>query len=69
MMELAKEQGGEGRMSRKLRRLNLHRLSAEDRVPDLREMSAFNLDGDFLAPLRDAGRAAAAEWLERAAQR
>jgi NTE family protein len=65
MMELAKEQGGEGRMSRKLRKLTLHRLSAEDRVPDLREMSAFNLDGDFLARLRDAGRASAAEWLER----
>jgi NTE family protein len=65
MMELAKEQGGEGRMSRKLRKLNLHRLSAEDKVPDLREMSAFNLDGDFLARLRDAGRASASEWLER----
>jgi NTE family protein len=52
-------------MSRKLRKLNLHRLSAEDKVPDLREMSAFNLDGDFLARLRDAGRASASEWLER----
>jgi NTE family protein len=65
MMELAKERGGEGRLSRKLQRLNLHRLSAEDAVPDLREMSAFNLDWDFLIRLRDAGRAAAADWLER----
>ena len=65
MMELAKERGGEGRLSRKLQRLNLHRLSAEDVVPDLREMSAFNLDWDFLIRLRDAGRAVAADWLER----
>jgi NTE family protein len=65
MKELAKEQDGEGRLSRKLRKLNLHRLSAQDKVPDLREMSAFNLDGDFLARLRDAGRASASEWLER----
>jgi NTE family protein len=65
MMELAKERGGEGRLSRKLQRLCLHRLSAEDAVPDLREMSAFNLDWDFLIRLRDAGRAAAAEWLAR----
>jgi NTE family protein len=65
MMELAKGRGGEGRLSRKLQRLNLHRLSAEDAVPDLREMSAFNLDWDFLIRLRDAGRAAAADWLER----
>ena len=65
MMELAKERGGEGRLSRKLQRLNLHRLSAEDAVPDLREISAFNLDWDFLIRLRDAGRAAAADWLER----
>lgn len=65
MMELAKEQDGEGRMSRKLRRLNLHRLSAEDKIHDLREMSALNLDWDFLTRLRDAGRSAASEWLER----
>jgi NTE family protein len=66
MMELAKEpSSGEGRLSRKLRRLKLHRLSAEDLVPDLREMSAFNLDGDFLARLRDAGRASTSAWLER----
>jgi len=65
MMDLAKEEGGEGRLSRKLRKLNLYRLSAEDTVPDLREMSAFNLDWDFLTRLRDAGRLSAAEWLER----
>ncbi|SEC95169.1 NTE family protein [Rhizobiales bacterium GAS188] len=64
MMELAKERDGEGRLSRKLQRLRLHRLAAEDAVPDLRQMSAFNLDWDQLIRLRDAGRAAAAAWLE-----
>ena len=64
MMELA-EQGGEGRLSRKLRKLELHRLSAEDAVPDLRDMSAVNLEWDFLTRLRDAGRGSAAQWLER----
>ncbi|MBV9568963.1 MAG: hypothetical protein JO172_12565 [Hyphomicrobiales bacterium] len=52
-------------MSRKLRRLKLHRLSAEDAVPDLRDVSAFNLQWDFLTRLRDAGRGSAAQWLER----
>ncbi|MFI5012199.1 MAG: patatin-like phospholipase family protein [Hyphomicrobiales bacterium] len=64
MMELAKEQDGEGRLSRKLRRLRLHRVSAEDAVPDLSELSAFNLDWDLLARLRESGRAAAEAWLD-----
>ena len=63
MRELALEREGEGRLSRKLRRLNLHRLAAEDVVPELREMSAFNLDWDQLIRLRDAGRKAADAWL------
>jgi NTE family protein len=63
MTELAKEREGEGRLSRKLRRLRLHRLSAEEVVPDLRQMSAFNLDWDVLVRLRDFGRAAAEGWL------
>ncbi|MBV8763443.1 MAG: patatin-like phospholipase family protein [Hyphomicrobiales bacterium] len=69
MMDLAKEQDGKGRMSRKLRRLALHRLSAEEKLPDLGEMSAFNLDWDFLTRLRDAGRTAASEWIEREPRR
>jgi NTE family protein len=64
MMELAKERDdGEGRLSRKLRRLRLHRLAAEEVVPDLRQMSAFNLDWDLISRLRDAGRDAASSWL------
>ena len=63
MTELAKEREGEGRLSRKLRRLSLHRLAAEDTVADLREVSAFNLEWDLLIRLRDGGRAAAEAWL------
>ena len=65
MMQLAREEQGEGARLRKLRRLRLHRLSAEDSVGDLRRMSAFNLDWAFLTSLRDAGRDSATQWLER----
>ncbi len=63
MTEMASEREGEGRLSRKLRRLRLHRLAAEDSIADLRAMSAFNLDWDFLVRLRDHGRAAMEAWL------
>jgi len=63
MTELATEREGEGRLSRKLRRLRLHRLAAEESVPDLREVSALDLDWDLLIRLRDCGRAAAEAWL------
>jgi NTE family protein len=63
MAELATEREGEGRLSRKLRRLRLHRLAAEDSVPDLRELSAFDLDWGVLIRLRDKGREAAEAWL------
>jgi NTE family protein len=65
MTQLAREEQGEGARFRKLRRLRLHRLSAEDSIADLRRMSAFNLDWAFLTRLRDAGRDAATQWLER----
>jgi NTE family protein len=65
MMQLARQEPGEGARLRKLRRLRLHRLSAEDSVSDLRRMSAFNLDWAFLTRLRDAGRDGATQWLDR----
>jgi NTE family protein len=65
MTQLAREEPGEGARLGKLRRLRLHRLSAEDSVGGLRRMSAFNLDWAFLTRLRDAGRDAAAPWLDR----
>jgi NTE family protein len=69
MTELAKEREGEGRLSRKLRRLRVHRLAAENTVPNLRELSAFDLDWDVLTQLRDSGRDAADAWLkERSAE-
>jgi len=51
------------RLSRKLRRLRLHHISAEAEHPALPTASALNLDWDFLLELRDAGRGAAERWL------
>jgi NTE family protein len=50
-------------MSRRLRRLRLHCIKAEDALPGMSPQSALNLDWSFLTMLRDAGRAAAEAWL------
>ena len=50
-------------LSRKVQRLRLHRLAAEDHVPSLAEASVLNVDASFLSGLRDAGRRAADIWL------
>ena len=50
-------------MSRRLRRLRLHCIKAEDALPGMSPQSALNLDWSFLTTLRDAGRAAAEAWL------
>ncbi|HEX6610985.1 MAG TPA: patatin-like phospholipase family protein, partial [Hyphomicrobiaceae bacterium] len=55
------------RMSRKLQKLRVHHVAAETDVPSLGELSALNLDWDFLTGLRDAGRSAAERWLREAA--
>ncbi len=52
-------------VSRKLRRLRLHHIKAEDMLDGMPRQSALNLDWTFLSTLRDAGRAAAEGWLER----
>jgi NTE family protein len=52
-----------GRLRRKLRRLHLHRIAAENAVDDLAAKSALDLDWGFLVRLRDGGRAAAEQWL------
>lgn len=49
---------------RKLQRLRLHRIAAEDEYDDFHNASGFNLDWSFLTTLRDSGRAAADTWLE-----
>jgi len=49
---------------RRLRRLRLHRLAATDWVADLGEQSMVDTSPALLHSLREAGRAAAAQWLE-----
>lgn len=51
-------------LGRKLQRLKLHRIAAEDEVEDFHDTSGFNLDWSFLTALRDNGRAAAEVWLK-----
>jgi NTE family protein len=53
------------REGRKLRRLSLHRIAAEEEFTGLSEASASNLDWGFLSTLRDHGRAAATAWLTK----
>jgi len=50
-------------LSRKVQRLQLHQLAAEDHVSGLAETSILNVDASFLSELRDAGRGAADSWL------
>jgi len=49
----------------KYRRLNLHMIESEARMRDLGYSSKLNADWEFLTHLRDIGRNAADEWLER----
>ena len=64
MTKLAGLEGEGSPLSRKLRRLKLHHISAENEVAGLSEASALNRDWDFLVQLRDAGRQAAERWLK-----
>ena len=48
---------------RRLRRLAIHHISAEEEFAGLSDASANNLDWNFLTTLRDHGRAAANTWL------
>jgi NTE family protein len=52
--------------ARKLADLRLDSLAAEDWVPDLGAHSTLDLDSRFVAKLHEAGRAAAADWLDSA---
>ena len=51
------------REARKLRRLRLHRIAAEDEVDGLERNSALDLDWSFLTRLKESGRKAADAWL------
>jgi len=56
------------RLCRKLQRLRLHRIAAEDVVEGLQRASAMAVGWPFLARLREAGRKAAADWWTRLAR-
>ena len=50
------------RLCRKLQRLRLHRIAAEDGVEGLGQASALNLDWSFLTRLKEGGYHAAEQW-------
>jgi len=54
-----------GQLDRKLRRLNLHMIDAEDYMNQLNVSSRLNTDADFIAALRKEGRDRADVWLRR----
>lgn len=68
MKTLTSKDGSGPPLARKLQGLQLHHLAAETQLPELSQMSGMNLDWDFLVALRDAGRAAAHQWLEEATE-
>ena len=51
------------RLCRKMSRLKLHRIAAEDAVPDLSHESPLATDWPFLSQLQEAGTGAAESWL------
>ncbi|MGO8916483.1 MAG: patatin-like phospholipase family protein [Stellaceae bacterium] len=53
------------RLCRKLQRLRLHRIAAEDVVEGLQQASAAALNWSFLTRLKEGGRRAAADWAPR----
>lgn len=64
LRELCKKKGiFRSRFCRKLQRLRLHRIAAEDAVDGLDRTSTLNLDWSFLTRLMESGRRAAEEWL------
>jgi NTE family protein len=54
-----------GRLDRRLRRLNLHMIDAEDYMTRLDVSSRLNTDAGFIAALRKEGRERAGAWLRR----
>lgn len=54
-----------GRLDRRLRRLNLHMIDAEDYMSRLNVSSRLNTDAGFIAALRKEGRERADAWLRR----
>ena len=64
MMELCRGSSPQdSRLGRKLQRLRLSRVTAEDHVDGLSTLSFKNIDWEFLTHLRDQGRSATEVWL------
>lgn len=64
MAQLCREGDMQGSsLGRKLQRLKLHHLIAEDHVDGLSGLSFMNTDWGHLQHLRDQGRLAAEAWL------
>jgi NTE family protein len=55
------------RLCRKLQRLRLHRIAAEDVIDGLQQASAMAVSWSFLARLKEGGRQAAEDWMARRA--
>jgi NTE family protein len=60
---LCKTQAAACPLSRKISRLKLHRIAAENAVPDLCGQSSLETDRPFLSRLHQAGTGAAESWL------
>ena len=54
-----------GRLERKLQRLNMHLIHAEELMSHLSAHSRLNTHPAFIHALRDSGRNQASTWLER----
>lgn len=54
-----------GRLERRLRNLELHRIESAAYMAELDPASRFNTDAAFIARLRDEGRSRAERWLRR----
>ena len=50
-------------LCRKMSRLKLHRIAAEDAMPDFRHQNPMATDWPFLSRLHEAGTGAAGSWL------
>src|SRR5215212_4804037 len=64
----AESEPSNSRLGRKLQRLQLHRIAAEDYVDGLSGSSFTDTDWALLLYLRDQGRAAAEAWLVNQAE-
>ncbi len=54
-----------GNLARKLKRLNLHLIEADDLIGKMRTDKALNATPEFLLKLKDEGRIRANAWLEK----